>query len=454
MHPDLVAKYRHQRVPRYTSYPASPHFTPSVTSQTYRGWLGRLDPASALSLYLHVPFCRTMCWYCGCHTSVVRHEDPVWAYLAALTTEMRAVAALLPQGEQGGPVVRHVHFGGGTPTLMPADAMRSLMAEMRTRFTIAPDAELAVEIDPRTLLPEMIQALGDTGFTRASLGVQSFDPAVQAAINRIQPPGLTRAAVEGLRGAGIQAINLDLIYGLPRQTVASCVDTVRQAVALSPDRLSIFGYAHMPGFKAHQARINEADLPDAEARMALNLAIEQTLLEEGYVRIGLDHFAKPDDPIALAAANGTLKRNFQGYTTDAADALLGFGASAIGRLPQGYVANVLPVPAYMKSVEDTGLAVARGYRMTLDDRMRAALIERLMCHFSVDLAELAAEHGLHPDSIMPEGPALSALLADGVAELHGHKISVPESARPLVRSVAALFDAHLDPEGGRHSKAI
>ncbi|WP_029014196.1 oxygen-independent coproporphyrinogen III oxidase [Niveispirillum irakense] len=450
MHPDLVAKYRHQRVPRYTSYPASPHFSPTVTASTYRGWLEKLDPASSLSLYLHVPFCRSMCWYCGCHTTVVRHADPVWDYVAALSSEIRHVAGLLPKG----PVVRHIHFGGGTPTLMPPQALRGLMAELRSRFTIAPDAELAIEIDPRTLTAEMTTALGDTGFTRASLGVQSFDPVVQAAINRIQPVEMTALAIDGLRRAGIHAINLDLLYGLPMQTVESCVRTVETALNLSPDRLSIFGYAHMPGFKAHQSRINEAELPDADARIAQNAAIEETLLAAGYVRIGLDHFAKPDDPIALAAGNGGLRRNFQGYTTDDADALLGFGASAIGRVPQGYVANVLQVPAYMKAVEEFGVATARGYRMTLDDRLRATLIERLMCHFSVDMAEMAGQFDVTTDSIMPAEPALAALIADGVVELHGTRLVVPDPARPLVRSVAALFDAHLDPEGGRHSKAI
>lgn len=450
MHTDLIAKYSQQRVPRYTSYPASPHFTPSVSATTYRDWLGRLDPASSLSLYLHIPFCRNMCWYCGCHTSVVRHDDPVWTYLAALATELRSVAGLLPQG----PLVRHIHFGGGTPTLMPVAGLRSLMAELRTRFTIASDAELAIEIDPRTLTADMADALGDTGFNRASLGVQSFDPVVQAAINRIQPVEMTAVAVDALRSAGVRAVNLDLLYGLPKQTVKSCIDTVRTALNLRPDRLSIFGYAHMPGFKAHQNRIDEADLPGPEARIAQNHAIEETLLAAGYIRIGLDHFARPDDPIAEAATQGTLRRNFQGYTTDDADALIGLGASAIGRLPQGYVANILQVPVYMKSVEETGLAVGRGYRLTLEDRLRACLIERLMCHFSVDVAETAAAFGQLAADFMPDGPALTALLADGVAEIHGSRITVPPAARGLVRSVAALFDAHLDPEGGRHSKAI
>ena len=450
MRPELVAKYRHQRVPRYTSYPASPHFSEAVTADTYRQWLRETDPRSSLSLYLHLPFCKSMCWYCGCHTSVVRHDEPIWSYLTALSREVRTVASLLPQG----PTVRHIHFGGGTPTLIPVDGFRGLMAELRTRFTIAPDAEIAIEIDPRTLTPEMTQALGDVGVTRASLGVQSFDAAVQAAINRIQPFEMTEAAVNGLRAVGITGINLDLIYGLPAQTVTSCVETVRQAVGLNPDRLSIFGYAHMPGFKAHQGRIDAETLPDADERVAQLRAMEMAVLAAGYVRIGMDHFARPDDPIALAARSGTLRRNFQGYTTDSADALLAFGASAIGKMPQGYVANIVPLTGYLKAIEADGLATARGYRMSLDDKLRATVIEALMCRFDVDLAKVAEAFDRPHDDLMPDPHAIADLMVDGVAHLDGTRLTIPEPARPLVRSVAALFDRHLDPEGGRHSKAI
>lgn len=450
MRPELVAKYRHQRVPRYTSYPASPHFTDAVTVDTYRDWLRGANPCSALSLYLHLPFCKSMCWYCGCHTTVVRHEDPIWSYLAALSTELRTVAGLLPDG----PVVRHIHFGGGTPTLLPVVGFRALMAELRSRFKIAPDAELAIEIDPRTLTAEMVEALGDVGVTRASLGVQSFDPDVQAAINRIQPFQMTEWAVNNLRAAGIRGINLDLIYGLPRQTVASCVETVRRAVGLNPDRLSIFGYAHMPGFKAHQGRIDTETLPDADERVAQLRAMEMAVMASGYVRVGMDHFARPDDAIAIAAETGTLRRNFQGYTTDASDMLLAFGASAIGKLPQGYVANILALPAYLKAIETDGLATARGYRMSLDDKLRATVIEALMCRFDVDLAKVAAAFDTSHEEIMPDARAIADLSSDGVAHLSGTRLVIPEAARPLVRSVAALFDRHLDPEGGRHSKAI
>lgn len=450
MRPDLVEKYRSQRVPRYTSYPSSPHFSADVGAEAYRRWLGALGGARHLSLYVHVPFCRSMCWYCGCHTTIVPHDDPVLRYLAALTREAETVGALVPDG----PAVSHLHFGGGTPTLMPAAAFNRLMRDLRGAFAFDPAADIAVEIDPRTLKDDMPEALAVSGVTRASLGVQSFDPEVQAAINRVQTPEMTAAAVGSLRRAGIRGLNLDLIYGLPRQTVRSCVDTVETALAFDPDRFSVFGYAHMPGFKGHQARIAEGDLPDAEERVRQTLAIEDTLLANGYVRIGFDHFAKPTDPIAVAAANGSLRRNFQGYTTDDADALIGLGASAIGRLPDGFIANIVPVPGYMKAVAADGLAVGRGFAIQPEDRLRSELIERLMCDFAVDVEAVALRHGIHPARVMPDPDALEEMEADGLIELAGTRIRVRDDVHALVRSVAALFDAYLDPAGLRHSKAI
>ncbi|WP_119677547.1 oxygen-independent coproporphyrinogen III oxidase [Indioceanicola profundi] len=450
MRPELVAKYRAQRVPRYTSYPPSPHFTPDVDSAAYADWLAELKPDTTLSLYLHVPFCRSMCWYCGCHTTVVPHDGPVKSYLAHLAMEAETVAALMPAG----PRVTHLHFGGGTPTLMPPGEFVRLMTTLRKVYSFAPDAECAVEIDPRTLTDCMPTALAAGGINRASLGVQSFDPRVQQAINRIQTPERTAEAVAALRRAGIRAINFDLLYGLPHQTVESCVETVRTALAMNPDRLSVFGYAHMPGFKAHQNRIDESTLPDADARMAQNQGIEETLLAEGYIRIGLDHFARPDDPIASAASQGRLRRNFQGYTTDDADALIGLGASAIGRLPQGFVANIVPVPGYQKAVAAGGLAVGRGFRLSAEDRLRSDVIEQLMCNFTVDVADYGVRHPAGLSGLLPKAESLAELERDGLIRLDGTRLTVPDEAKPLVRSVAALFDSYLDPESGRHSKAI
>jgi oxygen-independent coproporphyrinogen III oxidase len=450
MGPHILNKYQRQRAPRYTSYPASPHFKKGFGAADYQRWLEGLPPDASLSLYMHLPFCRSMCWYCGCHTTVVRGDDPLWTYLSALSQEITHVARHVPQGAR----VQHLHLGGGTPTLMPIEGLRSLITILRQHFCCAPEMEFAIEIDPRTLTQAMAQALGEVGVTRASLGVQSFDPTVQEAINRRQPFSMTQQATTWLRDAGIAAINLDLIYGLPRQTVQSCAETADLAVRLSPARLSVFGYAHMPAFKANQSRIDEKELPDAPARLQQRRIIEERLLAAGYIAIGLDHFAHPDDPLAKAALTGALRRNFQGYTTDSAQALLGFGASAIGRLPQGYAANAVSIAAYLKAMHDTGWAIERGHAFQGDDRARAAIIEALMCRFCVDLSEIASHYGHDAEDLAPDPERFADMLADGLAERNGDVITIPKHARPLARSVASLFDVYLDHQGTRHSQAL
>jgi oxygen-independent coproporphyrinogen III oxidase len=335
MRSDLAACYGEERLPRYTSYPTAPHFSDAVGPEIYAEWLKAIPPHATASLYLHVPFCRAMCWYCGCHTSVARRDEPIAVYASVLRCEIELVARQIDRRLK----VEHVHFGGGTPTIMAPEAFADLIGSIRHRFFVLPSAEIAVEIDPRTLTEQMIHALALGGVNRASLGVQSFDPTVQRALNRIQSFEETAAATENLRRAGIGAINFDLIYGLPHQTVASCLDTVRRCVALRPDRFSVFGYAHVPTFKKYQRRIDEGWLPDSRERFDQACAIANALKEEEYLQVGLDHFALPTDAMAVALREGKLKRNFQGYTTDQGSVLLGFGASAIGRLPQGFVQN-------------------------------------------------------------------------------------------------------------------
>ena len=365
MRPDLAACYGQERLPRYTSYPTAPHFSTAIGSDTYAEWLKAVPPNASASLYLHVPFCRRMCWYCGCHTSVVRRDDPIVAYAAALRCEIDLVSREIDRRLQ----VDHIHFGGGTPTIMAPESFVDLIGSIRHAFFVSPSAEIAVEIDPRRLAQEMIEALALGGVNRASLGVQSFDPAVQRAINRVQSFAETAAATDGLRRAGITGINFDLLYGLPHQTVASCLDTVDQCVELRPNRFSVFGYAHVPAFKKHQRKIEEASLPDSLERHRQSEAIARALTRAGYVQIGLDHFALPGDGMAAALRDGTLRRNFQGYTTDASKLLLGFGASAIGHLPQGYVQNEVGTRAYLQSIADGRLATVKGYGL---DRRRPA----------------------------------------------------------------------------------
>ncbi|WP_336813041.1 oxygen-independent coproporphyrinogen III oxidase [Bosea sp. MMO-172] len=442
--------YRDERLPRYTSYPTAPHFQAHVDGSSYASWLKALAAGTTTSLYLHVPFCRSMCWYCGCHTTVALRNGPIIDYLAALRGEIALVAEHL-----AAPVdVRHVHFGGGTPTILePADFV-ALVGLLRQRFAVHPEAEIAVEIDPRRLAPAMTATLAVAGVNRVSLGVQSFDPEVQKAINRIQSAGQTAAVVAGLRGAGIGSVSFDLIYGLPKQTVQSCIDTVEQCLAMRPDRFSIFGYAHVPEFKKHQRRILTAELPDGQERHAQAEAMARRLVAAGYVCIGLDHFARPEDPMARALSQGRLHRNFQGYTTDPCEALIGFGASAIGRLPQGYVQNEVVIGRYAERISDGALPTAKGYRMAPEDRLRAELIERVMCDLTVDIDAVCARHPVDAGVLATSRHALAQLAQEGVVNFDGSRVLLPGDARLLVRKVASTFDAHLNHAPRQYSRAV
>ena len=448
--PDIIARLEGQRAPRYTSYPTAPHFTHAVEDSDYQTMLTGLPFDSNLSLYLHVPFCQTMCWYCGCHTRIVASYSPIEAYLQALEAEIRMVAAALPQRMK----VRHIHWGGGTPTIMAPSAFQALTGTLRECFDVTADAEIAVEIDPRRITNDMIRTLGDRGVTRASLGVQSFDPAVQKAINRIQSFEQTARATDGLRAAGISAINFDLIYGLPYQAVASCEDTVARALDLSPDQLSVFGYAHVPWMKKHQRMIDWQSLPNPNERLAQFASIADRLADAGYRRIGLDHFAKPHDRLVRCLGAGTLHRNFQGYTSDQCSTLLGFGASAVGTLPQAYVQNTTQVGEYRRRIEAGSFAIQRGRRLTAEDRLRRDVIERIMCDFRVDLEAVSAKHHVDVGYFAEELVRLWALEQDDIVRVEGTVVYLEEAFWPLARTVASVFDAYLQPEEQRHAAAI
>jgi oxygen-independent coproporphyrinogen-3 oxidase len=450
MKPDLAVCHGQERLPRYTSYPTAPHFSAKIGRDTYAEWLKAIPPHATTSLYFHIPFCRSMCWYCGCHTSVVRRAEPVALYASALRCEIDLVSRQV--GRRIG--VDHIHFGGGTPTIMAPEIFTDLIGAIRHSFFVSPAAEIAVEIDPRTLSDAMVDALACGGVNRVSLGVQSCDPVVQRAIRRVQSFDQTAAATENLQRAGIRGINFDLIYGLPHQTEASCLDTVRQCIDLRPDRFSVFGYAHVPTFKKHQRKIDEAWLPDSLERHEQSHAMTNALKEVGYLQIGLDHFALPEDAMATALRNGTVRRNFQGYTTDASDILLGFGASAIGRLPHGYVQNEVNTHAYLESIASGTLATVKGYALTDDDRLRAEIIERIMCDFGVGLDQVCARHGSASETILKSSPRLKKLISDGVVERDGASFNLAKDSRFLVRSLAAAFDAHLDGSRQLHSRAV
>ena len=450
MKAEILARYADRPLPRYTSYPTAPHFIAAVGSDSYRQWLEDVPPGSDASLYLHLPFCRSRCWYCGCHTTVSARDEPIARYVDALAGEIDLVAEALPQRI----VVKHIHFGGGTPTLMQPQQFIALMDQLRDRFDIADDAEIAIEIDPRTLDKAMVDALVVGGVNRASLGVQCFDPVVQRAINRVQSFDETKTAVVMLRAAGIAAINFDLIYGLPHQSVESCLVTAARSLELEPDRFAVFGYAHVPTFKLHQRKIEESALPGGADRLAQAEAIAGALVGADYRRIGLDHYARPSDALAVAAENGGLHRNFQGYTVDACETLIGFGASSIGRLPQGYVQNAVRIGDYQRRIAAGDLAVGKERAFAPEDRLRAAVIERIMCDYRVDLDEVCGRFGADPDKLLASAEGLDQLGGDGIVRREHNVITIANNARPLVRVLAAAFDQYLGAAPARHSRAI
>lgn len=435
-------------VPRYTSYPTANHFSAQVGVSKYRQWLDALSPAAKLSLYVHIPFCRELCWYCGCSTKATHRHRPITDYLGSLEAEIAAVAAALP----GRPRITHQHWGGGSPNILQAEDILRLGAALRERFTIAVGAEFAVEIDPRLLARDQVESFAAIGVNRVSLGVQDFDMAVQRAIGRMQSYDETRLAVELFRGSGVDSINIDLVYGLPHQTEASVVRTMEQVLTLSPDRIAIFGYAHLPSRLKHQRLIDEKALPGPLQRFAQSHRLAETLIAAGYRQIGIDHFARTDDRLAQEP----LARNFQGYTTDAADALLGLGASSISRLPQGYAQNVVSSEDYARHIAADGLATARGWALSEDDRVRADAIERLMCDFDFSAQALHRRFGPAADPVIAEADAIVAEDVDGLVEATSDGFRVTPRGRPFVRNICAKFDAYLPRqiEQRRHALAI
>jgi oxygen-independent coproporphyrinogen-3 oxidase len=445
----LVEKYD-RRIPRYTSYPTAPHFTKEVDGACYRRWLGEMAEGEPLSLYFHVPFCHSMCWFCGCHTKIVARYEPVADYLVALRHEIGLVAQALGARRQ----VAHIHWGGGSPNIIAPDDFVRVMEELRAHFTLIDGCEVAVEIDPRTMTEEMAEALAKAGVTRASFGVQDLDPEVQKAINRIQPYEVTERAISRLRERGVMEFNLDLLYGLPHQTVEKVVATVDRTLDLEPNRVALFGYAHVPWMKSHQKMIDENVLPGARERLAQFEAASKRFVERGYVEVGLDHFARADDAMAVALRKGNLHRNFQGYTTDRAGVILGLGASAIGTLPQGYVQNDPAISGYRRTVADGKLATVRGIAVGEEDRLRREVIETLMCRLVIDLDDIGQSYQRPPGHFADEIAALGALEADGIVTVDGARITVTEEGRPLVRAVCAVFDTYLKEGEARHSRAV
>ncbi len=443
-----LARYA-QPVPRYTSYPTAPHFHGGVDGACYARWLGETDPHKPVSLYLHVPFCDQLCWFCGCHTKQVRRYDPVADYLDALGAEIALAARTLP----GRRHVSAVHFGGGSPTVIEPDDIDSLRAKLDDAFDLGPDCEISVEIDPRNVDHDKLEAWHRFGITRASLGVQDFDPDVQRAINRRQSFEQTQAVVGALRNAGIGSINLDILYGLPLQTTETLRRTIDLAVSMRPNRIALFGYAHVPWVKKHQSLIDQDTLPGPAERFDMASDGAAQLAAAGYVALGIDHFADETDRLAVAAANGRMQRNFQGYTTDEAETLIGLGASSIGKLQQGYVQNAVSIADYIRKMRAGAFATARGFALLPSDRVVGRLIESLMCDFSFSIADLRRTFGSGVDHLQIEVARIAAEEKD-LIHFDGDLFLVRSEARPFVRTIASRFDRYLATDKARHSTAV
>ncbi|WP_343699059.1 oxygen-independent coproporphyrinogen III oxidase [Caulobacter sp.] len=446
---DAQRAHAGRNLPRYTSYPTALAFDPEQ-GRAAEDWFAGTRAEDRLSVYVHVPFCRRLCWYCGCNTSIVHTYDRVGAYIDVLTREVDLVAQKL--GTHDG--LAHLHFGGGSPNALRPHDFLALVQQLTRNFGLRAGAEVAAELDPGLLSDAFIDAAGEAGVTRVSLGVQTFDPHVQEMVNRIQPLDMVARAVERLRGAGVGGMNFDLMYGLPGQTPENVHESARLAAQMRPDRVAVFGYAHVPWMKKHQIMIREADLADLDGRWAQAEAADAALTEAGYVRIGLDHYALAEDPLTQAMAEGRLRRNFQGYTDDPAPVLIPIGPSSIGQFREGFVQNHTPTDDWAARVVEGHLPLNRALPVSDEDRLRAAVIERLMCDMAVDLEAVCRAQNASVDQLAGDFEQLDLLARDGLCARDGAVVTIPESGRRLMRVVAAVFDARLPKTVTRHAKAV
>ncbi|MEQ1438747.1 oxygen-independent coproporphyrinogen III oxidase [Fontimonas sp. SYSU GA230001] len=446
--PELIRRYGGP-APRYTSYPTALQFTPQFGEPDLRRVIAERDdaaPAAPLSVYLHVPFCSSPCYYCGCTRVITRQPEVIEAYVRRLIVEIGLQAQLFGRRRE----IVQLHFGGGTPTTLDAGQFGRIMGALDRHFGLSnsPRREYSIEIDPRTLDDETMPMLAALGFNRVSFGVQDFDPAVQEAIHRVQPAWQTWRAIDQARSAGFASVSLDLIYGLPRQTPASFARTLDQVAEAGPDRIAVYAYAHMPQLFRAQRRIALADLPTPETRLELlQLSIDR-LTGAGYVYIGMDHFARPDDELAKALADGTLQRNFQGYSTQGGCDLLALGMSAISHIGGCYSQNSKDMKAYAQAIDAGHLPVVRGLRLTDEDELRRGVIEDLMCRGAVDIAAVERTHHIDFETHFAEELRdLDRLAQDGLVARDARHIRVSPAGRLLIRRVAQTFDAYTRPTG-------
>ncbi|WP_250471794.1 oxygen-independent coproporphyrinogen III oxidase [Caballeronia sp. GAFFF1] len=439
--PDLLARYD-ANGPRYTSYPTAVQFTESFDPAHYFEAASRGGASAELSLYFHIPFCDTVCFYCGCNKVATKNRAHARPYLDRMKRELAMQAACFDTRRP----VTQLHWGGGTPTFLSHDEMAELMAATAAHFNLVRDAraEYSIEVDPREASAETIAVLRELGFNRLSLGVQDFDERVQQAVNRIQPRAMTEDVMRAAREHGFESVSVDLIYGLPHQSVESFTRTLDAIVALAPDRVSVFGYAHMPALFKMQRQIDEAALPSAAVRLAILERVIERMSDAGYVYIGMDHFALPGDELARAYEAGTLQRNFQGYSTHADCDLIGIGASSIGKVGDVYAQNARAIADYAAAIDAGRFAIRRGVRLTADDLLRRDVIMRLMCGGALRFSDVEREHGIvFADTFAAELARLAPMADDGLIDIAPDAIRVLPAGRMLVRNVASVFDRYL-----------
>ncbi len=435
------------RVPRYTSYPTAPQFAGEVGPARFAEWIAAIPEGAAISLYLHVPFCRRLCWFCACRTQGTSSDAPVVAYVKTLQAELAILAQHLPRGVR----LSRLHWGGGTPTLMAPGLMRDLAGAVLDVAPMAEGGEFSVEIDPSEVDEARLDALVAAGMNRASIGVQDFDPEIQRAIGRVQGFELTRDVVEMIRSRGVASLNADILFGLPHQTGLRIADSVQKLLSFSPDRVALYGYAHVPWMSRRQQMIPTDAMPTPQDRLALFEVAQELFLADGYQEIGIDHFARPQDGLAVAAREERLRRNFQGYTDDTAPVLIGIGASSISRFPQGYAQNAAGTADHVAAIRAGRFSTHRGHVFAGQDRLRGRIIEALMCDFAVKRAELA-EFGVPVAEVDAMLAGVAANFRDAV-RLDDEGLTILPDARPLARVIARGFDGY-DPSKAQHSAAI
>jgi oxygen-independent coproporphyrinogen-3 oxidase len=436
-------------VPRYTSYPTAPNFNNKINNDIYESWLKKLDKNKKISLYIHIPFCNSLCYFCGCHTSIANKYKPIENYVSLLLREIEILAKKLENKFN----VSHIHFGGGTPSILKGGELWLIMQSIKKRFNILTDCKIAMEIDPRFFKKNLTIILNDCGFDRISIGVQDFSQNVQTLINRKQSFEITKETVNHLRENNISNINIDLIYGLPKQTVKTFTDTLEKITTLKPDRISIFGYAHIPWMKKRQKLIKDKPL-DNEDRLKFYRLASNYLLKNGYVPFGIDHYAVKSSSIIQNLKNRKLQRNFQGYTEDDAEVLIGVGASSISSLPDGYVQNIPIIADYLRALKKNKLPISRGYKLKTEDKIYSIVIKELMCYLNVDLKQVTKKFSKDKNLFSSNIKKLKPFIDAGYLNFDNFVLSINPEARPLVRIICSVFDQYFEAKTNSYSFGI